>query len=321
LENYYKILEVSSTATTEDIKKSYRRLSKKYHPDINSGDKKAEDKFKQVAEAYSVIGDPVKRSKYDDTLNGPKFNTSMFEEWVNDMSNGFKETSYKRSGFAGSRFGQTRSNTEYLNINITKEIDIKDLVKSDPIEISYEKSEVSPDMKQSRITKTLNLKINLREKYIGIWKKDGSYYITIKLSKMGNEDVTRITNVISGRSETSVLIGDLSINIKILINNDRIILDDGDIIHEVDTTLDKVLFKNEKIRIDTIFDKSYNAEINSPKYLNKLSFNIKNMGFVKKNGLLGNYIIKFNVETPDVSKLTKNEINVLKNITTKKNQE
>ena len=64
-QDYYKTLEVERTATPVEIKKSYRRLSKKYHPDVNVGSKTAEDKFKQLGEAYEVLKDPEKRRRYD----------------------------------------------------------------------------------------------------------------------------------------------------------------------------------------------------------------------------------------------------------------
>ncbi len=64
-QDYYKTLEVPRTATAAEIKKSYRRLSKQYHPDVNVGSKTAEDKFKQLGEAYEVLKDPEKRRRYD----------------------------------------------------------------------------------------------------------------------------------------------------------------------------------------------------------------------------------------------------------------
>jgi molecular chaperone DnaJ len=63
--DYYAILVVSRTATLEEIRKSYKELSRKFHPDRNPGDKSAEDKFKEVQNAYEILGDPVKKSEYD----------------------------------------------------------------------------------------------------------------------------------------------------------------------------------------------------------------------------------------------------------------
>jgi DnaJ-class molecular chaperone len=82
--DYYKVLGVSKEATTEDVKKAFRKLARKYHPDVNPGDKKAEEKFKEINEAYEVLSDPDKRKKYD-TLGpnwqeqfGPQFNRRTY---------------------------------------------------------------------------------------------------------------------------------------------------------------------------------------------------------------------------------------------------
>src|ERR1700689_2919483 len=63
--DYYEILEVERTSESEHIKKSYRRLAIKYHPDKNPGDKAAEEKFKELSEAYEALSDPQKRAAYD----------------------------------------------------------------------------------------------------------------------------------------------------------------------------------------------------------------------------------------------------------------
>ncbi|MBS3818078.1 molecular chaperone DnaJ [bacterium] len=63
--DYYKVLGVNRDASASEIKKAYRKLARKYHPDLNPGDKQAEAKFKEIQEAYSVLSDPKKRKQYD----------------------------------------------------------------------------------------------------------------------------------------------------------------------------------------------------------------------------------------------------------------
>ena len=63
--DYYEILGVSKSSTAEEIKKAYRKVAMQYHPDRNPGDKSAEEKFKEAAEAYEVLSDADKRAQYD----------------------------------------------------------------------------------------------------------------------------------------------------------------------------------------------------------------------------------------------------------------
>lgn len=76
MDNYYKVLGVEQNATAEEIKKVYRKLAKKYHPDTNFGNAQAEEMFKKITQAYEVLSDDKSREKYDRELNGK---TSNFE--------------------------------------------------------------------------------------------------------------------------------------------------------------------------------------------------------------------------------------------------
>lgn len=114
----YEILNISKSASSDEIKKAYRQLALKFHPDRNPNNKEAEEKFKEAAEAYSVLIDPEKRSVYDrfghDGLRGEGFggfsgfNSSIFEDFEDILGNFFS------FGF-GDFFGTTQqSRAQYI---------------------------------------------------------------------------------------------------------------------------------------------------------------------------------------------------------------
>jgi molecular chaperone DnaJ len=97
MKDYYKILEVEENSTQEEIKKSYRNLSKKYHPDVYSG---GDEKFKEIAEAYETLGDKDKRQQYDYKRKNPFKGTSiqdMFSQMFGGNADSFRQNIRKKS--------------------------------------------------------------------------------------------------------------------------------------------------------------------------------------------------------------------------------
>lgn len=116
-QNYYKILEVSSTATDEELKKAYRTLAKKYHPDKNAGDKQAEEKFKQLVEAYQVLTNADKRAKYDDFLTNKQAQAKTRSNTQNKTEGRHSQTKTENSNtgfseFFNQFFGDKKSNQQ-----------------------------------------------------------------------------------------------------------------------------------------------------------------------------------------------------------------
>ena len=101
--DYYAVLGVAKTAAADEIKRAYRKLARKWHPDVNSGDAKAEERFKEISEAYHVLGDPKRRKKYDHV--GPEafardFDGSAFSEQFGNLFGGGGGGGFSVGGFS-----------------------------------------------------------------------------------------------------------------------------------------------------------------------------------------------------------------------------
>ena len=121
--DYYKILGVEKNASKEEIKKAYKRMAKQCHPDLNKHDPKATEKFKEISEAASVLGDEQKKEQYDqygtsaESFGGQGFNNADFSEFMSSTNfddifdqilGGGNFGFGSRGGRKGSRAGRSR---------------------------------------------------------------------------------------------------------------------------------------------------------------------------------------------------------------------
>ena len=146
--DYYEVLGVQKDASAEDIKKAYRQLALKYHPDRNPGDKTAEEKFKEAAEAYEVLSDPQKRSRYDQfghagmSGNGfSDFGGMNMQDIFSHMGSIFEDLGIGGfSGFGGG-FGGGRNRVQKgSNIRIKVKMTLEDIAKGIEKNIKVQKN-------------------------------------------------------------------------------------------------------------------------------------------------------------------------------------
>jgi molecular chaperone DnaJ len=156
--DYYQVLGVTRDAPAEEIKKAYRQLALKHHPDRNPGSKEAEERFKEAAEAYSVLADAEKRSVYDrfghDGLRGEGFqgfsgfDSSVFEDFEDILGNFF---GFSFGGLFGGRErgrGARRSRGQDLALEV--EIGLEEAAAGVEREIKINRAEACPACKGSK---------------------------------------------------------------------------------------------------------------------------------------------------------------------------
>ena len=192
--DFYEILEVSKTASAEEIKKAYRQQALKFHPDRNPGDKASEDKFKEAAEAYEVLSDPQKKARYDQfghagvgSSAGGGYNAdgmsmddifSHFGDIFSDLGFGGFGGYSQRGGSRGGR--QVAKGT---NLRVKVKLNLEEIEKG--VE------------KKLKVSKYISC-----DECSGTGAKGGSAYNTCSTCR-GSGQVTRVTNTFLGQMQTT----------------------------------------------------------------------------------------------------------------------
>lgn len=278
--DYYKTLGVQKNATQDEIKKAYRKLARKYHPDLNPNDKEAEKKFKEINEANEVLSDEENRKKYDkygkDWKHAEEFEKARQQQqsqrgYQGRSAGGYTESDY--SDFFESMFGGGRSrggNVQFKgqDYNAELQLDLKDVYET-------HKRVLTVNGKNIRIT-------------IPAGVSDGQ---TIKIKGHGGQGINGGPN------------GDLIITFSIT-NNTLFKRDKDNLYTTADIDLYTALLGGDII-LDT-FDGKVKMNV-KPETQNGTKVKLKGKGFpmYKKEGVYGDLYVTYNVELP--TKLTDKE--------------
>ena len=152
--NYYNILGLTSSASEDDIRKSYRKLAVAYHPDKNNGDKASEEKFKDISDAYQVLKDANQKNIYDvQSPHGKNYTNSGFSNFggfggfggfnpFGSMNNDYFFSSIFNQQFGGFNAGTRRGNEQFnerLDIEVNVTVTFSQVYSNSPIPISYKR--------------------------------------------------------------------------------------------------------------------------------------------------------------------------------------
>lgn len=280
--DYYKILGITKNATDKDIKKAYRKLARKYHPDLNPNDKAAEKKFKEINEANEVLSNPENRKKYDqygkDWKHSEEFEKAKQQQQYQRSSQqrpsgGYSDgdfSNFFESMFGGASSGARGANVKYRgqDYNAELHLNLKDVYKSH---------------KRTLAVNDKNIRLNIPA---GV--KNGQ---VIKIKGHGGKGINGGSN------------GDLYIKFSI-VNRSKFKRDNDNLHVKVDLDLYKATLGGN-ITVDT-FDSKVKLKI-KPETQNGTKVKLKGKGFpkYKKEGQYGDLYITYLIKTP--TKLTEKE--------------
>jgi molecular chaperone DnaJ len=152
--DYYEVLGVGKNASADDIKRAYRRMAMKYHPDKNPDDKQAEERFKECAEAYEVLSDPEKRQRYDQFghagLRGIGMRDYSHMRWQDIGSIfedifGFDDFFADIFGTRGRRAARRTGPTRGYDLETTVELTLNDILKGSEKTIEFTRQDICPE--------------------------------------------------------------------------------------------------------------------------------------------------------------------------------
>jgi DnaJ-class molecular chaperone len=295
LKNYYEILGVAETADAAEIKKAYRKLASKYHPDKNNGSKESEDKFKEVAEAYEHIGSDDKKRAYDSSRKprNSSFNSEFFGSF-HDFS------------FGGGRAQDFR----HLTVTVDKWATIKDLMEGSVFDIQYPVSKKAKDGSLKFEDKQVRAEVNLSINAYPISFENGKYFLVLKVRGGGSSQETEEVDYFN-RKRAGNVVGDLIIRISIDMLG--IEIENSDLIQEIEISLYDILF-NEEVILESPLGKKYRIKSFNRDSLSDLVVKIPNQGLVSAFGKRGSHLFKIIVNRPDFSKLSEEKLQEFKDL-------
>lgn len=155
--DYYRILEVTEQASEEQIKQAYRRLAKKYHPDLNRDNPEAEEKFKNIAKAYEVLGDVAMRRAYDSKRRPPVIYGNPWRNKPEYGKSGHNKTEHNGTKFnkaetapnepVQTKFGKTRySKTEHDEAKLSGQE--REEYQDSPVDVKENKTDFAKDLER-----------------------------------------------------------------------------------------------------------------------------------------------------------------------------